>query len=455
MGNSNTVPEPTVPELSNPSFEMYPRNPNFVGRKDVLDSLDANLLPGSEVQRAGLRSIAINGPSGMGKTETAIEYAHSRGDKFDAVFFVSAGTVWKLAAGFVEISRALQLENEDDGYRDERRSRELVKRWMARPKRTLEGSEDADVGEASWLLILDNVDDESVLADFWPEHGRGAVIVTSRNSSVGDAPFATTSTVELQPLSKEDMRDLQGKLWNPSTQGQNLSRWEGLLNDCDGLPLPITLLACVERAGHDFQVEPDKKYNQVAKKLTEKNLFAQVVEKEISWEKHAFIQVMFVLRVVDVLSSPAVALLRVLSFLDPDRIQENVLLEGAERCGMEAYPRTRSGYCKARDELVGLSLVTHNAASEDLRIHRLVQAVVRKALGWGEWKASFNGTIKLLSAVWPFTDFSDRNKPVRWPIYDMYMPHAARARELVLKWLIPASDHVDVDAASLFNDAAW
>ena len=101
-----------------------------------------------------------------------------------------------------------------------------------------------------------------------------------------------------------------------------------------------------------------------------------------------------------------------------------------------------------------MSMITYNAATGDLRIHRLVQTVVGSSLDPSEWRSVFNGTIKLISAVWPFTEFRDRDKPARWPIYNTYMPHTARVRKIAQRNLHSAFDYTNVDAALLFDDAA-
>ncbi|KAK0122138.1 hypothetical protein ONS95_010398 [Cadophora gregata] len=99
------------------------------------------------------------------------------------------------------------------------------------------------------------------------------------------------------------------------------------------------------------------------------------------------------------LPPPAVALLGVLSILDPDGIPETILFEGAKCVELDDYPKKKSDYFDARGELIKSSLATRNADTEEIRIHRLVQDVVRQKMSATNVIAVFNATIALLSAV--------------------------------------------------------
>ncbi|MCP4655853.1 MAG: TIR domain-containing protein, partial [bacterium] len=79
----------------------YERNPYFTGREDVLDALHEALTRGgaaalSQAEPAaalpqGTRT-AISGLGGIGKTQTAVEYAYRHAGEYRAVFFVRAET---------------------------------------------------------------------------------------------------------------------------------------------------------------------------------------------------------------------------------------------------------------------------------------------------------------------------------------------------------------------------
>jgi hypothetical protein len=163
----------------------------FIGRDDIMKLMDNTLQPppaspNSDQDEVGyfagshLRSFAICGFGGMGKTILAAEYAYSRRDKFEAIFWLRADDVTILASNFAQIAQRLGLEDESS---DLAASRDIAMGWLAQPlKKT--SDPDAPGNVANWLIVFDNVDNLEVLADFFPKLGRGSVLVTSRD------PFA-------------------------------------------------------------------------------------------------------------------------------------------------------------------------------------------------------------------------------------------------------------------------
>ncbi|XXH06021.1 NAD-dependent malic enzyme, mitochondrial [Hypoxylon texense] len=167
------------------AIEPFSSQPEFVGRDDVFHAIDACFLLNSEPGRVHSREIScctISGLGGMGKTQTAIEYALARRDRFDAIFVVQADGGAKLSESFARIAAALGLmqptdktgQAVDDANLTVSRSKAME--WLSAPKfarTTLDhkagsprntnsnnsGYADEDI---KWLLIFDNVEDASV-----------------------------------------------------------------------------------------------------------------------------------------------------------------------------------------------------------------------------------------------------------------------------------------------------
>src|SRR5262249_51188060 len=91
-----------------PIFSIpYPRNPFFTGREGVLAQLRETLASSSAT--ALTQSQAICGLGGIGKTQTAVEYAYRYRDSYNAIFWVKAETNTALKTDFVEIAALLNL----------------------------------------------------------------------------------------------------------------------------------------------------------------------------------------------------------------------------------------------------------------------------------------------------------------------------------------------------------
>ena len=85
-------------------------NPDFVGRRDVLDMLDQALLPTdntSASQKDSLEVFALCGLGGIGKTQAGIQFATSRKEAFDAIFSINAATSSRLENDSVHVAMLL------------------------------------------------------------------------------------------------------------------------------------------------------------------------------------------------------------------------------------------------------------------------------------------------------------------------------------------------------------
>ncbi|MBV8383155.1 MAG: tetratricopeptide repeat protein [Planctomycetaceae bacterium] len=145
----------------------YPRNPKFTGREAILKQLETALASGMPAAR----SQAIAGLGGVGKTQTAVEYAYRHRDQYRAVLWVRADPGWvrpdlgtNLVSGYRELAEVLGLPEKD--ARDSNEVVAAVRRWLGR--------------EPGYLLILDNADDPALVQPYLPPDPKGHVLLTSR-----------------------------------------------------------------------------------------------------------------------------------------------------------------------------------------------------------------------------------------------------------------------------------
>jgi len=87
----------------------YPKNERFFGREKVLAQMEAELLDVS-TDAPRMRSFALHGMPGVGKTQTALQFTHQHQSNFDAIFWVSCSSPEKISQGYVDIARLLILE---------------------------------------------------------------------------------------------------------------------------------------------------------------------------------------------------------------------------------------------------------------------------------------------------------------------------------------------------------
>src|SRR6266568_4304930 len=154
----------------------YRRNPFFTGREEVLTRLHDSLQ--RDATAALTQPQGLSGLGGIGKTQTAVEYAHRYRTEYQAILWIRADSPGVLTSDFVNIAHFLDLPEKND--RDQNRIVEAVMRWFR--------------VNSDWLLIFDNVDDLTVASKFIPAAQRGHILLTTRAQAIGQ--LAQTIKVE-------------------------------------------------------------------------------------------------------------------------------------------------------------------------------------------------------------------------------------------------------------------
>lgn len=145
------------------------RNPLFTGRADALAAL-ANALH-AEKTVALTQAQALSGLGGIGKTQTAIEYAYRYREGYQAVLWVWAETREIFMTDLTSLAELLNLPERYE--HDQQMIVEAVKLWLC--------------NHDGWLLILDNVEDIMMVTDVLPyaPECKGHIIVTTRLQATG------------------------------------------------------------------------------------------------------------------------------------------------------------------------------------------------------------------------------------------------------------------------------
>ncbi|KAI1669670.1 Tetratricopeptide repeat [Pyrenophora tritici-repentis] len=459
LGSIEHVPQPN-PDISKPKDPCLPcfslgthrRLDSFFGRADILSEIDRFLLPGASVQNDGafqdLRSFTICGLGGMGKSELAVEYAHTRKEHFEAVFWLSADDSSILAAEFAKIAQELGLQPEDDAQ-DLAASRDVVIGWLANPRRTAADPESPH-NEVNWLLVFDNVDNQDVLSDYWPKTGRGSVLVTSRD------PFAryglhTKFGLDLAPLSKEESTTLIQQLTMvKADQAQQGALFE-IAEKLGGFPLSIQTMSGVFKKLRLSYNSFLHYYNEVGIKRLHEQAGDTQSEKSRS---------LVTLWALEELSKKTRALLELLSILDPDEIPEDLLISKSNSGphDLEDYPCSAEEYYAARSELLSSSLISQNPEQEKISLHRLIQETTRRDMDSDQLVKVYNTAIQLTVNTWPFQSMKEHHFKARFKKCESLFPSVLRLKDgletLILEQNFPLSAY-GIHIAGLFNDTGW
>src|SRR6266705_543140 len=203
----------------------YRRNRFYTGREDLLTLLRDRL---TTIKVAALtQPQAISGLGGIGKTQTALEYAYRYRDAYRYIFWIRAATRETLVSDFATIADLLHLPEKDE--QDQNLKVAAIKRWLAM--------------HDAWLIILDNADDLTMVSDFLPTDSRGHMLLTTRAWAIGalaqQINVETMGMVEANLFLLRRAKILVEDVFLDQVSEEHLAGAEAITIEMDFLPLAL------------------------------------------------------------------------------------------------------------------------------------------------------------------------------------------------------------------------
>lgn len=396
----------------------------FTGREDVLERIREALATSGTA--ALKQRQAISGLGGIGKTQTAIEYAQRHRDQYKTVLWAVAESRESLLSDFVAIATVLNLPERN--IQDQSQTVRAVKRWLET--------------NTEWLLILDNADEPAIIEEFLPEQAKGHILLTSR-AQVFDS-IGILNPIELEEMTPDDARAfLLKRTGRIELEPNETKALEEFAKELDYLPLALEQAgAYIKELRSSFQ-DYLASYKRRGLALLEKGHPAGKYPKSVrtTWSLN-FQQVEQ--------SSPAASdLLRVSAFLNPDRIPNELISGGATELGSElsaalAHVDTDPIVLdEVMQPLIQYSLIHRDRKSKTYDIHRLVQVVLRDGMDEATKHLWVERTVKATARVFPDVDSIDLSQ---WDSIERLLPHAQACAEL-----IQTNNLQFLEAANLLN----
>lgn len=382
------------------------RNPFFAGRVTLLEQLHRQL------QKEGISALAqaaIHGLGGIGKTQTAIEYAHRFGEHYRFVLWVVAESESAIRAAYLSIARELGLV---DAETDLDTTLLAVKAWLSR--------------EDGWLLIFDNADDPALLRSFLPPVRRGGkVLLTSRAKTFSSVGIREPFRVET--LDPEDA----ARFLIERTRDEDAQAAAALAAELGHLPLALEQAAAyIETVGGGLD-EYLSRYRRQGVALFAKGKPTTDYPRTVAttWTL-SFAAVRE--------ASPASAeLLTGAAFLVPDSIPIEIFTRGGSELGGQLAEQLKGSdedqlvFWELLEPLERYSLV-ERLPDDAFNLHRLTQEVVKDSLGVEGRREWAEQVVRGLNAAYPYIEFNN------WGLCEKLQPHALQAAELVRHFGISA-----------------
>jgi tetratricopeptide (TPR) repeat protein len=409
------------PKREQPWNVPFARNPFFTGRRQLLERLHEQLFHRKSI--ALTQSTALSGLGGIGKTQTAIEYAYRYRGEYSAVFWVRADSRETLIADALAIAQLLCLPGHN--AQEQMQVIATVKRWLQE--------------QQEWLLILDNADDLSLLPNFLPHEGKGHLLLTTRSQATGK--IARSISLEKMDVSEGIQFVLRrAKLLEEDELLETVSAARRtaahrLVEVLDGLPLAL------DQAGAYIE-ETECSLSEYMTLYARHRLALLKRKSNIASEYPHTVANTWTLSFTQVeQADPAAAdLLRVCAFLHPDAIPEAMLTAGAAALGQQLQSVVTEPLLlnEAIHLLRRYSLVKRDAEAKLLNMHRLVQVVLKESLDTSAQRLWAERAVRVVATAFPVVEIAT------WSRCEQCLPHVQVCLEL---------DFSFPEIADLFNRA--
>jgi tetratricopeptide (TPR) repeat protein/DNA-binding XRE family transcriptional regulator len=394
----------------------YQRNPHFTGRDDLLEQLAQQLAPqherdGTRTRRAVLsQPQAIKGLGGIGKTQTALEYAYRARSQgcYTHFIWINAANEEAILTSFQGLAEQLP----DFAARDEKDQHKRIAailRWL-------------QVCEHPWLLILDNADDLSLVQSYLPQQGPGSILLTTRAHAVA----ALANTIEVDPMGlMEGTQFLLQRSQRLDASDEERNEASNIVIALDGFPLALDQAgAYIEETGCGFgdyrQLYEQHRTRLLARRGRQATPYPDSVATtwDLSFQK------------VEQTQPAATELLRLCAYLAPDHIPEELLTEGAQQWPpvLRQAVADRFTFNELIEVLLAFSLVKRLAQEHLLSVHRLVQAVQLDRIEPEEQRTWAQRVVRAIHTLFPA---DPKNEVARWPQCLRYLEQVQACDRLI------------------------
>jgi tetratricopeptide (TPR) repeat protein len=419
---------------------------HFTGRKEELQHIKE--IFDADSGDVPIRCV-IHGMHGIGKSQLALYFAKSafKQGRYPCVLWISATTVEKLQRGIIKLLDL--VDHKDLSHLDQDTRLTATRRWL----------EECD---ANWLLILDNVELDAL--EFLQEHlprqnKRGNILFTTRTENLANTLASSAGqqhrVLELHSPGVQDAVKLLLRHVKRDADDAITSTAQDIARCVGCLPLAIAQAGSfVKETGTSL----DKMLNLYKSEHKIEVCYVHIITvlptliirlKVMSWENKLSnyevksVAATFTSQLEDLgyRSPDSSNLLKLLSFLDPESISLDMILQGAEAFSnphqitnnwlmssditpLVGLIRSPVGLPSAITQLQNRSLVKRQdgRTTSTLHIHDLVQYMVQENVkvsgGARHW---FEFAVQLIANA--FACIEDPELPQYWTRCEIFISH--------------------------------
>lgn len=400
------------PRSQEPIWDFpYDPNPFFTGREAVLDALHQRLTEG----RSAALTQSIRGLGGIGKTQTAAEYAYRYCDEYDTILWLRA-TPEHFASDVLRIATLLRLPAAKKPQEPSQLVRAIV-HWLLQHSR--------------WLLVLDNVQEEIALGELLAAAGSGHILLTTRVKTIADL----VSPLELHEMPPEDgallllrrAKIIPSDATLDATPDLDRTTAMELSHLMGGLPLALELAGAYIAENLYPLARYRAEYEQRRAELLAYR--SPLHHRYTNYSESVATTWSLSFQRVRAQSPVSMILLRFCAFLSPDTIPEDLFLRGAPSISplLRLLANSIEALNQALIPLLNYSLLRRNATERWVSVHRLVQAVIQDSMDDAVRRQWEERAVATLAAAFDPEAYGPLHE------YELYVPHVLIGTEYIAR----------------------
>ncbi|KAH6627517.1 P-loop containing nucleoside triphosphate hydrolase protein [Chaetomium tenue] len=429
----NLQPHPSQQAANLPYYQLpFGRNPGFFGRTRILDQIREAL--GSPDSSRSIRSIALWGIGGIGKSQVALEYASQQVlEKCPLVLWIPAQTSTDMSRALVTAAGQVRPPGYEEDMTAEQ-MRFLMWNWL-------------QTTETPWLIVFDNVDDNDLLTSNWPSTGHGQIVVTCRSELVAASPAA--GAVEIPPFTRQEGGTLLLRLARKTdVTDDDISAAEELSKMLGGLALAIEITASqifVKKKSLKQFLPYFKKHKQSLRappRYAPRNPYYSQTLKTV-WQT-AF----------ESLDENSSHLLGLFCFFAPDDIPRSIINTPDPIPGTWPFLTDIDEYEEAEAQLLHMSLIKINEETEKISLHRLVQEAYYYYMTDEQRHETFGVAYRVLCEAFPKRELRRQMYQV-WGTCELLIHHIEAAQDKYEELRSTGLDVQDPALLIMLADATW
>lgn len=405
-----STPAPVHPLPFPLSTLPYRQNLFFTDRADILEELYRTFTSGRSGQ---IRTQALYGLRGVGKTFIAMEYARRHRYEYQAILWLNATPLELLSTNIITLAGQLGIPEQNGGDKQQRFA--AVRHWLQHHEK--------------WLVVLDNLEDFTLINHLIPLQGNGHVLLITHTQLSGEfdspilIPPMTVEEGALLLLRRATLIPERGS--RIATSETTFLQASALAQEVENYPLALNQAGAFLQETHQPLPTYLKRYRQQ------------------KWRSHSFnwrrwfakdhpdpvtTTLAVTLKKIAQIDPNALELLRFFAFLHPDAIPDEMIMRGTPVLtgslhSIVADPRV---FDDALATLKRFALLHLSADRTTLNMQNIVQVAIKKNLTKKQQNRFANQAVCLINFIFP-----EEILFKTWEECERYLPQAQHCSTLL------------------------